>query len=481
MKQINFRKNIVKLFTFFAFLLIVNVSEAQFGPIGIGLVGPPGINHVCGNNQVSYTFNTDCGVNNGSYVTNAVYVTGGTILSQTPGFGGSLIVTVRWDCSATSGTINVTEFCPDHNPTDLSLTYQFQIDHIPTNLGTVTGPTSIACCDQSNVTYCIPVPICVDHYSWTFPTGWTVISGGNSNCITLKPDNSHGGTVRVSAQDFCFNSGASQITVTRTLPTLTIDIPCLCPERTVTLTANLNTCDPSNVTYDWTLPSDWTVNSTSSNTINCTVGASTGAQTISVVAHTPCGDVSVSRNIHTGTPQAPTVHFDSYDWYFYIYYYAISPSDDNCIVSYEWKLADGDVIETSTVPAAGLPDFLEGRSVCVRSVNDCGDRSDWTCFTIGDRFKKSFESSKGKIWTENSFEKEVVVSPNPTASKFEVLLPDPSIVNEMNLVSPSGGVVKKIDPFKHNFIDVSDLSSGKYLLVIRTNSFTVIKNVIVVK
>lgn len=130
----------------------------------------------------------------------------------------------------------------------------------------------------------------VSGYEWQLPNGWTVVSGGNTKRITVKPDNCTGGTIRVRGKNTACTNGpyysnwSPVITIARTLPN----------PGAITGPPSVNCTDVSTKTYSitavtgatsytWTKPSGWGGTSTT-NSITVTPSGST-AGNITVVAN----------------------------------------------------------------------------------------------------------------------------------------------------------------------------------------------------
>ena len=72
-------------------------------------------------------------------------------------------------------------------------------------------------CSNTNTVYSIPA-LANSVYTWTVPSGWTILSGGNTNIITVKPGNT-GGAITVREVNSCADL-KDTITVTTKLPTI---------------------------------------------------------------------------------------------------------------------------------------------------------------------------------------------------------------------------------------------------------------------
>jgi hypothetical protein len=91
----------------------------------------------------------------------------------------------------------------------------FDIDLVATGpdvVGPITGPLMVS--PNSTVTYSVPVVPGAANYTWTYPTGWTVIGGSSGDSITFEtPDDFLNGQVTVTVSNACGQSGPSTIDV----------------------------------------------------------------------------------------------------------------------------------------------------------------------------------------------------------------------------------------------------------------------------
>lgn len=67
------------------------------------------------------------------------------------------------------------------------------------------------------------------------------------------------------------------------------------------------------------------------------------------------------------------------------------------------------------------------------------------------------------------FEEKICIYPNPTKGIIMLHLPDSWQLNQMDVLSPSGDLVKSFSVDTHSF-DISELSNGLYLLRIDTST-----------
>jgi uncharacterized repeat protein (TIGR01451 family) len=204
---------------------------------------------------------------------------GWTILS---GQGSnSITVTV----GATAGNISVTagNACGGSSPRNLAVTPQATAPAQPSE---ITGTSPV--CAGSTQTYSVTaVPFVV--YDWSVPAGWAILTGQGSNSITCTVGAATG-TITVTPSNDC-GTGISR--------NRTIVVDVAPPAATSAITGNNNPCENSTVsysvtevsgiTYTWSFPADWTINSgQGSHEVEVTVGAISG--NIIVVPSNGCGN-----------------------------------------------------------------------------------------------------------------------------------------------------------------------------------------------
>lgn len=204
---------------------------------------------------------------------------GWTILS---GQGSnSITVTV----GATAGNISVTagNACGGSSPRNLTVTPQATVPAQPSE---ITGTSPV--CAGSTQTYSVSsVPFVV--YDWSVPAGWVILSGQGSNSITCTADAATG-TITVTPSNDC-GTGTSR--------NRTIVVDVAPPAATSAISGNNNPCqnstvnysvaEVSGITYTWSFPADWTINSgQGSHEVEVLVGAISG--NISVVPSNGCGN-----------------------------------------------------------------------------------------------------------------------------------------------------------------------------------------------
>lgn len=167
------------------------------------------------------------------------------------------------------------------------------------NLGPVTSSAGNSICQSSSstITYTVPVNSSVVSYNWSVPSGATIVSGQNTNTITVRYGiGSVSGNVSVFGSNGCGNGSISTFAVTvNALPTAT------------TISGQQSVCEgttgveytalalPGATNYSWTLPNGSTV-LTGTNTITINYQSNDTSGNLSVIVNNACGAGPVSSN-----------------------------------------------------------------------------------------------------------------------------------------------------------------------------------------
>ena len=221
-------------------------------------------------------------------VTNGT-IQGGTQIGSTSTLNNAgTTVTITWSSSSTSGSISVTaKSCSPEagNTSQQTLTAPI-LSLAGVTPGAITGSpgaTAVQINSTPNLVFNVPQiqypsrgtfdpsPYNITIYEWEIPSGWTVVSGGTSNTITVRPDNCSAGSMRARGKASCsngnfFSNWSAPLAITRTLDT----------PAAITGPASIDCSDVSTKTYSisavggatsytWTLPSGWTGTSTTTS------------------------------------------------------------------------------------------------------------------------------------------------------------------------------------------------------------------------
>ncbi|MCC7302182.1 MAG: VCBS repeat-containing protein [Bacteroidia bacterium] len=202
--------------------------------------------------------------------------------------------------TASSGTImvNGTNACGSGTVSSLAVT----VNPLPDTAGTITGPDTV-CQGLTAVVYSVPNINYATGYNWTLPGGASIVSGNNTNAITVDFSVlAVSGYITVQGTNACGNglSVDSFALTVNPLPdaagTIVGDSSIqICPMQT----GVVYTIPPvANATgYSWTLPSGATIvsgNNTNSITVDFQTGASPGS--ITVTPTNGCGTGQTSMH-----------------------------------------------------------------------------------------------------------------------------------------------------------------------------------------
>jgi PKD-like domain/Concanavalin A-like lectin/glucanases superfamily/FG-GAP-like repeat/IPT/TIG domain/Secretion system C-terminal sorting domain len=208
---------------------------------------------------------------------------------------GTESITVDFGVSAVSGPVTVYAQNGCGSGT-VSAPINVTVNPLPATPGTIAG-SAVVCQAQTGVTYSIPALANATGYNWILPPGATIISGNNTNSITVDFSASAvSGIVLVNGTNAC-GDGMYSDTLTLTVNPL--------PDAAgaITGTALVNICPTATgiiysvpaitnaTTYVWDVPSGATITSgAGTNTITVDYAANAQAGAVSVFGQNACGN-----------------------------------------------------------------------------------------------------------------------------------------------------------------------------------------------
>jgi hypothetical protein len=153
---------------------------------------------------------------------------------------------------------------------------------LPSPAGTITGPSAVCQPSTGNIFF-VPLIANATGYSWSLPSGFTIVSGNNTNSIVVNiAAGASGGTISVSGTNSCGSGTPSTLTVaTNSSPTPTVSGPATACSGS---TGHVYTTQAGMTGYDWTVSSGGIITeggTASSHTATVTWN-NAGAQTVSV-------------------------------------------------------------------------------------------------------------------------------------------------------------------------------------------------------
>ncbi|WP_425440651.1 gliding motility-associated C-terminal domain-containing protein [Pontibacter mucosus] len=211
----------------------------------------------------------------------------------------SIIVNAK----ANGGDITVVAW-NDCGPSDPSRLTVVPADDVPLQPGPISG--SQYGCVGGTTTYSIDPITGANSYTWTVPTGWTIISGQGTTSIEVQTG-ANSGKVTVSAVNGCGTGASSELNVVPQteppLPPAPIHGPReVCEgqagyEFSVEPIAGVNT-------YTWTVPAGWIITA-GQGTSKITVTAGDTAGEVTVKGENDCGEGTAAAITVTVVPSPP--------------------------------------------------------------------------------------------------------------------------------------------------------------------------------
>jgi hypothetical protein len=153
----------------------------------------------------------------------------------------------------------------------------------PGNAGIISGPAGV-CKDGTGYVYTVPVIANAVNYTWTLPVGFTILSGNNTNEITVGVSGTAvSGNITVFGSSLCGSGESSSFAVTvNDRPTPTLNGPAVVCSGS---TGNVYTTESGMTGYVWIVSAGGTI----------TAGGTANSNTVTVSWNTP-GAQSVSVN-----------------------------------------------------------------------------------------------------------------------------------------------------------------------------------------
>ena len=188
---------------------VMNVTVTPLPGNAGSITGPSSV--CAGSNGSNYTVTTI--PNASTYIWNLP--AGATIASG----AGTNTISVNFAANASSGNITVygNNLC---GPGSASLPFPVTVNPMAAAAGTITGP-SVLCQGDDGVVFSVAPISNATTYHWTVPSGGNIVSGGNTNSITVDfASSASSGMVSVYGSNNCGNGTASNLNITvNTSPT----------------------------------------------------------------------------------------------------------------------------------------------------------------------------------------------------------------------------------------------------------------------
>jgi len=251
----------------------------------------------------------------------------------------------------------------------------------PAQPGAITGTTPL-CPGISGETYSIVAVTDATSYTWTVPIGWSITAGQNTISITVTGGAAgQNGNITVTATNSCGTSSANTLAVT--VDDGTPAIPGAITgenEQCISTGGLVYSIDavPTATTYNWTLPTGWTIDSgqgTTSITVSTDGSASSGI--IGVTAGNTCETSAASElpvTIITAEPGVPgaitgTTAICPAKTEIYTIAAVSGATDYTWTVPTGWSITSGDGTTSIT---AQIPIGASSGNITVTANNICG-------------------------------------------------------------------------------------------------------------
>ena len=417
-----------------------------------------GTNSLCATSGY-YTYTTEPGFTGYVWTVSS----GGSIFA---GQGTSALMVYWGTAGAQSVSVNYTNSggCSAAVPVQFPVT----VNSVPGPVGAVSGPVSV-CAGAQGVNYsCAPVAGATA-YAWTLPSGFHVVSGDNTNSITVNIDLAAvSGSITVAGNTICGNGASS--------PPFALTVNAI-PAAAGAISGPASVCAGSvgniysvasiaNATgYTWTLPAGATITAgANTNSITVSFGNTTGSGNITVLGTNSCGTGIVSPLLAVtvnAVPARPAVTV--------VGNVLTSSASSGNQWFYQGSAISGATSQTYTAPAAN-----PGWYWTIVTLNGCASDSSNNVYIAG--------VGIGELQTGN-----FRVYPVPNDGQFTVSMSSAEkisvnlrVYNELGVqvfqmtdISVSGNVEKHID--------IRPASPGVYTIVFSNQDTKVIRKILVSK
>lgn len=245
-----------------------------------------------------------CGLTRNYSVTNVANVSyvwsvpaGATIVSGQ----GTNAVSIQFTTSFVSGAISVvaTNACGTSNARTKTVYGK------PTKPTVINGPTQL--CITDTVVFSTVAVFGNNTYTWTMPTGLTILSGQNTTSISVKVGAAAvGGDVCVKAKNSCGTSANLCLTVSIIPNPLAIGTITGNANGVCNSTKNYSVVNQAGITFNWAVPSGATLLSgQGTNAVSVSYSNSFASGNIVVTGTNTCGNSTTTSKTITGKPAIP--------------------------------------------------------------------------------------------------------------------------------------------------------------------------------
>lgn len=434
------------------------------------------------NNSLSYTWDVPVGAN----------ITAGLNTST---------VTVDYSNATTSGTISVygTNGCGDGGTRSKAIT----INPLPDGAGSITGSVANFVCPLStNINYSITPVANASSYTWVYPNGYTVASGAATNSIFLNATlNSTNGNVKVVGKNACGNGDTSNVLMVNIagLPTQQICVVTVDSSSThneVIWTKNgVSTIDSFRVYRVQTASLDTLIGTVGysdlSRLVDATADPNVTSFTYKIAAVDFCGNEGPKsgshqsihlQSIYSANPQKTDLSWNLYSGATVNNYRVLRDTNN----SGNWVVLINNLAPNATsytdfgIPAGALSVQYRVDVVWANSCDPTQRISQSVVNTTKSNTKdfliiSTHPSDVREVEVLNSLS----IYPNPTNDLFQVELKAGLQSFDVDIYSQLGSKIgtSHFEYTDKATVDISQLSSGMYFVVIKTQAGSVTKRI----
>lgn len=400
-------------------------------------------------------------------------------------------ITVSYDNSSTSGTMSVygTNGCGDGAMRNKAIT----VNPLPGAAGAISGSANNALCPlPTNINYSISPVSNATSYTWIYPNGYNVVSGLNTNSLFLDATlNANSGGIKVVANNACGSGDTSSVLMVnvKQLPTQQLCVV------TVDTTSNYNEIfwqkggasdvDSFRVYRMLSASLDTLIGTVDfadlGRLVDSTANPNVTSYTYKISAVDSCGHEgpksAIHQSIHLQSIYSPAPQKMDLSWNLYVG----APVDNYRVMRDTNNSGNWIVLANNLAPnATSFTDY--GIPAGANSVQYRVDVV-WlnTCDPTAKVAQSIINTTKSNtkdfvIGTPTSLSKQtdllnsVSLFPNPTKDYFEIKLNSGVENLNIEILNQLGSIVKTIPAgaTDHVSVNINDLSSGVYYIVVKT-------------
>lgn len=410
-------------------------------------------------------------------------------------------ITVNYDNTATSGSISVygTNGCGDGNSKNLAIT----VNPLPDAAGSISGSTSNDICPLStNINYSVSPINNATGYTWLYPNGYSVASGANTNSIFLDASlNSSNGSIKVVGTNACGAGDTSSV--------LNVNITSLPAQQICVVTVDsssvhneiiwqkngVSNVDSFRVYRVQTAVLDTLIGTVDyadlSKLVDVTANPNVTSYTYKIAAVDFCGNEGPKslphqtihlQSIYTpGPPQKMDLSWNLYSGATVLNYRVLRDTNNsgNWVVLINNLAPNATSYTDYTIPAGANSVQYRVDVIWMNSCDPTQKVSQSIVNTTKSNTKDFVISIPTNINSQNELLNSLTLFPNPTKDLFDLEFKAGIESFDVEIYNQLGSVLKSshLTYTDKTTVDISDLSSGVYYVVVKTKMGSITKRV----